>query len=275
MLLLPFGIVHEDAHQPMLTEQNLQQGLRTRSFGKKIYSFDLIDSTNSCAKALAGCSAAEGTIVFAEQQTAGRGRFGRGWTANPNENLTFSIILRPRVSPDSAHLLSLFVAVAAAEAVEMASGLTVECKWPNDLLVGGRKIAGILLEAAMHQNKLEFVVIGLGLNVNQTSFPEALREKATSLKSASGTSLDRASLFRTVVETLEDHYRRLSRSGFQAVVSQWMSRSSMINRRITVSMHGSPVSGVVKGLNPRGGLILHAHGEERVLFAGDVSILEG
>jgi BirA family biotin operon repressor/biotin-[acetyl-CoA-carboxylase] ligase len=259
----------------MLTEQDLRQGLQTRSFGRKIYSFDLIDSTNECAKALANCSAAEGTIVFAEQQTAGKGRFGREWTADPNENLTFSISLRPELKLDSTQLLPLYVAVAVAEAVEESSGMTVECKWPNDLLVGGRKIAGFLLEASTRQNKLDFVVLGVGINVNQTRFPESIGEKATSLKTASGESHDRASLFRTVVKALEDHYARFSSSGFESVVAQWLSRSSMLNRRISVSMHGAPVSGIVKGLSREGGLILLTGGEERVLFAGDVSILEG
>jgi BirA family biotin operon repressor/biotin-[acetyl-CoA-carboxylase] ligase len=162
-----------------------------------------------------------------------------------------------------------------AEAVGKASGLIIECKWPNDLLVKGRKIAGILLEAAMRQDKLDFVVIGIGVNVNQTRFPQELRGKATSLRNALGTALDRGALFRAIVQNLEHHYHRLSSSGFESVVSEWLSRTSMLNRKITVSMHGSPVSGVVKGLNLRGGLILNSHGEEHVLFAGDVSILEG
>jgi BirA family biotin operon repressor/biotin-[acetyl-CoA-carboxylase] ligase len=275
ILILPIKTIRKDSHQLMLTEQDLRQGLQTRSFGRKIYSFDLIDSTNECAKALANCSAAEGTIVFAEQQTAGKGRFGREWTADPNENLTFSIILRPELKLDSTQLLPLYVAVAVAEAVEESSGMTVECKWPNDLLVGGRKIAGFLLEASTRQNKLDFVVLGVGINVNQTRFPESIGEKATSLKTASGESHDRASLFRTVVKALEDHYARFSSSGFESVVAQWLSRSSMLNRRISVSMHGAPVSGIVKGLSREGGLILLTGGEERVLFAGDVSILEG
>ena len=259
----------------MLTEQDLRQGLKTRSFGRKIYAFDQIDSTNNCAKALAGSLAPDGAIVFAEEQTSGRGRFGRGWTAAPNENLTFSLILRPELPPDCTHLLPLYAAVAVAEAVEKASGLTVECKWPNDLLVGGRKFAGILLEASTQQNRVDFVVIGIGINVNQTRFPEPIGETATSLKNASGRTLDRASLFRSVVEALEYHYTHLSSSGFQSVVPQWLSRSSMLNKRISVSTHGTPLSGVVKGLSREGGLILQTGNEERILFAGDVSILGG
>ena len=259
----------------MLTEQELQEGLETRSFGRKIYSFEVIDSTNNCAKALAGCSAEEGTIVIAERQTAGRGRLGRGWTANPNENLTFSVVLRPSLAPEAIHLLPLVVAVAIADAIEKTTGLAIDCKWPNDLLVDRRKVAGILLEGSMQQTRLDFVVIGVGINVNQTRFPDHLRDRATSLKIACRRNIERPVLFREIVAALERHYFSLSTSGFHSVVPQWLSRSSMLNKRISVSLSGTPLSGIVKGVTENGGLILHAGGTEQVLFAGDVSILEG
>lgn len=257
----------------MFSEKTLRKGLKTRVFGNKIYTFDTIDSTNNCAKAVAGVGAVEGTVVIAEQQTAGRGRLGRIWQANPNENLTFSIILRPKVSPDSLNLLPLYVAVALAQAIEKTTGLKVECKWPNDLLIGKKKVAGILIEGSIKQNQVEYVVIGIGINVNQQSFAGELAPKATSLRLSSGKEIERTMLFRESLLALESTYAGVSSTGFQSILPQWLSRSTMINKPISVSQQGNLISGVVKGLSHNGGLILQSEGAEKTLFAGDVTIV--
>lgn len=258
----------------MLTTHDLRPGLKTRVFGSKIFTFDKIDSTNNCAKALAGCWASEGTVVIAEEQTAGRGRLGKPWLANPNENLTFSLILRPKVPPEAVNLLPLYVAVSLAEAVEQSTGLRVECKWPNDLLVNRKKIGGILIEGSVKQNIVEYAVVGIGINVNQRSFPGELNGKATSLSVEAGREIDRKALFRDILRTLEQHYGKLQSSGLQNVVPLWLSHSSMVNKEISISQNGSIISGVVKGLSPDGGLILKTNGTEQTLFAGDVSVLQ-
>lgn len=257
----------------MYTAEALKKGLKTRHFGCKIYTFDTIDSTNNCARALAGCWADEGTVIIAEQQTAGRGRLGRPWLANPNENLTFSIILRPSISADAINLLPLSVSVAVAEAVERTTGLSVECKWPNDLLVRNKKVAGILLEGSFNKNKVDWIVIGIGLNVNQMQFPADLVQKATSLKLMTGHDVDRITLFHTILENLEQSYKTGSRSGFQSILPQWTARTRMIDKKISVMEHGTLLSGTVKGVSRDGGLVLQSNGNERTLFAGDVTIL--
>jgi len=257
----------------MFSEKTLRKGLKTRFFGNKIYTFDTIDSTNNCAKAVAGVGAVEGTVVIAEQQTAGRGRLGRIWQANPNENLTFSIILRPKVNPDSLNLLPLYVAVGLAQAIEKTTGLKVECKWPNDLLIDKKKVAGILIEGSIKQNQVEYVVIGIGINVNQQSFASDLAPKATSLRLSSGKEIERTMLFRETLLTLESTYAGVSSTGFQSILPQWLSRSTMINKPISVSQQGTLISGVVKGLSHDGGLILQSEGAEKTLFAGDVTIV--
>ena len=257
----------------MYSEKTLRKGLKTRVFGNKIYTFDTIDSTNNCAKAVAGVGAVEGTVVIAEQQTAGRGRLGRTWQANPNENLTFSIILRPKVNPDSLNLLPLYVAVALAQAIERTTGLKVECKWPNDLLIDKKKVAGILIEGSIKQNQVEYVVIGIGINVNQQSFAGELAPKATSLRLSSGKEIERTMLFRESLLILESTYAGVSSTGFQSILPQWLSRSTMINKPISVSQQGNLISGVVKGLSRDGGLILQSGGAEKTLFAGDVTIV--
>ena len=180
----------------MFSEQILRKGLKTRVFGNKIYTFDSVDSTNNCARAVAACGAAEGTIIITEHQTAGKGRLGRHWQAEPNQNLMFSLVLRPNVSPESINLLPLYVAVAVSDAIENATGLKVECKWPNDILYNGKKVAGILIEGSIKQNAVEYVVIGIGINVNQMKFDGDLTTKASSLRLECQKEIDRTVLFR-------------------------------------------------------------------------------
>jgi BirA family biotin operon repressor/biotin-[acetyl-CoA-carboxylase] ligase len=244
-----------------------------RKFGSKIFTFETIDSTNNCAKALAACWAEEGTLVLAEQQTAGRGRLGRTWQANPNENLIFSIILRPELPAEAVNLLPLYAAVALAEAIEKETGLRIECKWPNDLLIGGKKTAGILLEGSLKENAVEYVVLGIGLNVNQTAFPPELGERATSLRLQAGREIDRNALLREILQALESRYLSIMKKGFHTILPLWLSRTTMISREISVSQEGTVISGIVKGLSPEGALILQSNGSERTFFAGDVTIV--
>ena len=258
---------------PLLDTAALKKKLNGRKFGSKVFAFDTIDSTNNCARALAGCWAEEGTLVFAERQTAGKGRLGRSWIANPYENLTFSLVLRPTLPPEALNLLPLYAAVAVAEAVEHETGLSIECKWPNDLLIGGKKTAGILLEGSLKEEGLEYVVLGIGVNVNQTSFPDDISPRATSLKAEAGRDIDRILLLREILKSLETHYTAIMKKGFRNLIPLWLSRTTMLNKEISVTQDGTVISGIVKGLSPEGALILDAGGTEKTLFAGDVTIL--
>ena len=258
---------------PLLDTAALKKNLNGRKFGSKVFAFDTIDSTNNCARALAGCWAEEGTLVFAERQTAGKGRLGRSWLANPYENLTFSLVLRPTLPPVALNLLPLYAAVAVAEAIEHETGLSVECKWPTGLLIGGKKSAGILLEGSLKEEGLDYVVLGIGVNVNQTSFPDDISPRATSLKAEAGRDIDRILLLREILKTLETRYTSIMKKGFHNLIPLWLSRTTMLNKEISVSQDGTVISGIVKGLSPEGALILDAGGTEKTLFAGDVTIL--
>lgn len=262
-----------NSFSPLLDTAALKKKLNGRKFGSKVFAFDTIDSTNNCARALAGCWAEEGTLVFAERQTAGKGRLGRSWLANPYENLTFSLVLRPTLPPEALNLLPLYAAVALAEAIEHETGLSVECKWPNDLLIGGKKIAGILLEGSLKEDGLDYVVLGIGVNVNQTSFPDDIAQRATSLKVQAGREIDRILLLREILKTLETRYTAIMKKGFHNLIPLWLSRTTMLNKEISVTQDGIVISGIVKGLSPEGALILDAGGTEKTLFAGDVTIL--
>jgi BirA family biotin operon repressor/biotin-[acetyl-CoA-carboxylase] ligase len=257
----------------LLDTSALKKGLNTKKFGSKVYAFETIDSTNNCARALAGCFAAEGTLVIAEEQTAGKGRLGRSWQAHPKENLTFSVILRPTLPAEAMNLLPLYAAVAVAEAVEQETGIELECKWPNDLMIAGKKTAGILLEGSLKENSVDYIILGIGINVNQVSFPPEFGDKATSLKLSGGKEFDRMSLLREILRRLESRYVSIMDEGFHTILPLWLSRTTMINREISVDQEGTVVSGVVKGLSPEGALILQTNGSEKTLFAGDVTIV--
>lgn len=265
--------VHVLNPSDLLNTSILKKGLSTKVLGSKFFTFETIDSTNNCARALAGCWAQEGTVVLAEEQTAGRGRQGRSWFTNPQENLTFSIILRPKLPPDAINLLPLLSAVAIAEAIEAETGLKPQCKWPNDILINGKKACGILLEGSVKSDSVEYVVLGIGINVNQTVFPNDLAQRATSLCTEAGKSFDRVRLFQAVLRALDDRYRTVMKSGFEGILPEWKSRSAMMERPITVSENGNEFSGVVKGIAPDGALIVASAGTERTLYAGDVTII--
>ena len=250
----------------------VQKGLKAKIFGKKIYAFESIDSTNNCARTLAGNLTPEGTVIVAEYQTAGRGRLGRLWTANPGENLTFSVVLRPSVTAAGLNLLPLLTAVAVTRAVDEFSKLKPECKWPNDLLLGGKKVCGILLESTQQENTLDFVIAGIGINVNQISFPPDIADRATSLRCAAGKTIEREALLRSILEHFEQLYLAERGDGLRSIPQIWLSHAPMIGKIVDVTSEGSVLTGKALGIAPDGGLILATDGGDRTVYAGDVTV---
>src|SRR5919106_2303059 len=171
--------------------QQIQDGLATKRLGAQLHYFPDIDSTNSYARRLAEHGAAEGEIVIAEAQTRGRGRLGRSWISPPFVNLYFSVILRPRLAPAHAPQLTLMAAVAVADTVTFFIHTAPAIKWPNDVLVGGRKLAGILTESSCDSERIEFVILGIGINLNYPVelMPEDIRNRATSIASLTGSKV--------------------------------------------------------------------------------------
>jgi BirA family biotin operon repressor/biotin-[acetyl-CoA-carboxylase] ligase len=256
----------------MISEERIRNCLTTSRFGRDLRVFRRVDSTNVWARDLAEHGVAEGTLVIAEEQTAGRGRLGRSWLSNPGENLTFSLVLRPRPSQPGSGLLPLAIGVAVARAIEGAVDLRVECKWPNDLLVEGQKVAGILMETSVDTTGAPYVIVGIGLNVNQTFFAEEIRNRATSLKAWTRTELDREKLLCACLAELESVYDRSAPGGFQDVLQEWNARSTLPGRTVTVTAGGRETTGVVRGISRDGALVVRAGGTDRVFFAGEVTI---
>jgi BirA family biotin operon repressor/biotin-[acetyl-CoA-carboxylase] ligase len=257
----------------MINSIDIRKGLRCKRFGITVYSFESIDSTNTCARSLADCDSPEGTLVIAEVQTAGKGRLGRTWIADPGQNLTFSLILRPGCSPAQINLLPLGIAVAVAEGVHATTGLKPFCKWPNDLMLGGKKCAGILMESALGGNGVEYVILGVGINVNQRVFSPGLQNRATSLALQTGNEVDRLAVLRAVLESLEQNYEMYSVSGFDKILPAWLERAPMIGAQITADMQGTIITGTVTGVSSEGGLQLHTDAGDHTLFAGDITIV--
>jgi BirA family biotin operon repressor/biotin-[acetyl-CoA-carboxylase] ligase len=258
----------------MYSKQELLDGLRTRIIGRRLFVFDEIDSTNLCAKALADTGMEDGTVVIADHQNAGRGRLGRAWLADPASNLLFSIILRPRIAQTHIGLLPLFAAAGVALAIEDSAGKNVECKWPNDLLLGGRKICGILLESLIAEESLDYAVVGIGLNVNQKAFNNELRYRATSLLNETGRVHDRRRIFQRALESLDTLYGSVRKDDFSSVLKDWNARAHMFGQSVTLTQGDQAFTGIARQIADDGGLVLETPAGKRTFYAGDVTLKE-
>ena len=251
--------------------------MRTESsmFGHSFRYHDEIESTNVEAKALAVKGAPEGTVVVAEAQTAGRGRLGRRWTSPAGKGLLFSVILRPPLPMSEAHLLTLVAAAAAAEGIEKHVSARVAIKWPNDLFIDDRKVGGILMEVAGEQDEVDWVVLGIGLNVNTefSELPVALRRSATSLKMVSGEIADRSEVLASLLLSLESHYKAAARGGFGRALSAFRERDYLLSRTISLETRQGPVTGAAAGIDDRGALLVELPQRRiRSFHSGDVTV---
>jgi BirA family biotin operon repressor/biotin-[acetyl-CoA-carboxylase] ligase len=262
-----------------LTEGEIASTLLTEWLGRSLICKALTGSTNSDVSALGRAGAPEGTVVVTDAQTAGRGRLGRSWVSRPGLNLYMSILLRPRIVPAAAPQLALVAGLAVAEAFE-EEGAAASIKWPNDVLLGGRKACGILTELEAEADRVDFVVVGIGVNLNSVDddFPPELRTRATSLRLARGREVERARFAAQLLSRFEQCYSRFREHGFGALASEWERRSALVGRELTIDGAGEVVSGEYAGIDPEGALLLRdrgANGNLRRVLAGDVTIVGG
>ncbi|MGH0035247.1 MAG: biotin--[acetyl-CoA-carboxylase] ligase [Myxococcota bacterium] len=267
-----------------LYPEEIQAGLESRWIGREIEYFEEIDSTNRVAAERARAGAPAGTCIVAESQSAGRGRLGRSFFSPFGQNLYTSIVLRPQIALAQAPELILGSALATAEAVAETlgpgAGESVEIKWPNDVLVGGRKTSGILVEMSAEATRVDHAILGIGVNLNveREAFPSEFRHLATSLRAEGGRPVDRVAFTRRLYCILEEVLDTHARSGFQALHARFEARFRMPGRRVRViegagGGAGSEIEGVVIGLAPDGSLeIEDATGRVRSVIAGDVTL---
>ncbi len=260
-----------------LFESEIREGLGTCVFGKKnILHFIQAESTNMTAETLANQGAAEGTVVVAEHQTKGRGRLGRTWFSPGGEGIYVSVILRPSIPPNDAPKLTLMASVAVAEAIRTCAPVEASIKWPNDIMIGGRKVAGILTEMSTDMDRIHYVIIGMGININNPSenFPYEIREIATSLFSETGKIFSRAEILRKCLESLERYYETFKEKGFLPIMKRWEELTEMMGATIRVDAIGNTYSGTFKGINEDGFLVMRdSYGGVKRIISGDVSIV--
>jgi BirA family biotin operon repressor/biotin-[acetyl-CoA-carboxylase] ligase len=261
--------------EPGLAKQ-LSELLETRSFGRAARWYGSVQSTNSEAATWAAEGAPEGAVVVAEKQTAGRGRFDRTWEARRGENLTFSIILFPEIKTDCIGMIPIAFSVAVSDTIrEAIPDRTVEVKWPNDVLLDGRKVCGMLQESALAPTgALKRVVVGIGLNVNQTAFADELRSTATSLKSVANQPFDRIALLARLLSAMEHSYYSLQTGNETTFRSRYEANLNSIGREVTFVKHSDMQNrkGIVTGIDERGGLIVMTPAGRETIFAGEVSM---
>ncbi|HEX3176761.1 MAG TPA: biotin--[acetyl-CoA-carboxylase] ligase [Methylomirabilota bacterium] len=233
----------------------------------QIIRLERVDSTQATIFALAATGAADRTVVVADYQAAGRGRRGRAWDAAPGQSLLTSILLRPRLSPAQWPAYSLVTAVAVAETLARMAALAARLKWPNDVLIGGRKIAGILLESrAVGDAAAAVIAIGVGVNLTQRAFPAGLAARATSVAIETGRAVSAEAVLTALLEAF-DHWRaRVEADGMAPVRARWLSLADTIGRRVSVD----GVSGVAVDLDPDGALVLEDGGRRHRVVAGEV-----
>ena len=247
--------------------------LGTAWIGRSYFFEPEVDSTNTQLAEHAKRGATHGTVLVADTQTRGRGRFDRTWQSPVGQNLYFSVLLRPDWTVDARRPVSLAAGVALAEAVEPLLPTSPELKWPNDLLSSGRKLAGILVESAVDRQTIRHLVLGIGLNVNQQAFPEPIADLAGSLSLAAGRQFDRAEVLATVLGRLEVWVDRLHDDGPEPIVTRLCDYAPWMGKQISVRNGEHELVGTALGIEPHGALRLQdEQGEVHSIVSGDVLI---
>ncbi|MBN1102722.1 MAG: biotin--[acetyl-CoA-carboxylase] ligase [Deltaproteobacteria bacterium] len=255
-----------------MTPQDVRGGLKTRVIGcGEIIFLGRTDSTNSVAKALAAEGAPEGTVVVSEGQSEGRGRKGRVWYSPEREGIYASVILRPELPLMEIAKMPLLASLAIAETLLSLGFRGVKIKWPNDVLLNGRKVAGVLAEAGTQIEAVDYVVIGLGLNVNTRVFPRDLKRTATSLFLETGRIFERSRLLALVLRFMEGFYDSLGRGGVGPLIEKWKGLTDILGRHVSLEVMGRNLSGVVEDLGRDGALIIRSrNGGTHKVLSGDI-----
>lgn len=248
---------------------------KTKVIGRDIRVFEQTTSTNDVIEKLARDGVKEGAVVFAESQTKGRGRLGRKWMSPARKGLWFSVLLRPNLRPQETTQLTVAAAAALWRAIHNETGLQPEIKWPNDLLLRGRKTAGILTELSAEVDRVKYVILGIGVDVNLSAseFPSELRKLATSLKIETGKPVSRPELATAILRELDHDYARICSGQFAAVADEWEQHCTTIGTNVAIHIGDRWVRGRAESLDADGALLLRTdHGHLERIIGGDVTL---
>lgn len=256
-----------------LDMDELRAALSYRVIGKRIVYLDSVSSTMDEARRIAETGEPEGTVVVAEEQTAARGRFNRAWISPPGVNVVFSVLLRP--SPAQLPHVNMAAALAVSKTVEHFTGLVPSTKWPNDVRLRGRKISGILVEAAMQGTDAAHAVVGIGINVNfDTSYSKEISSTATSMMTETGGRFGRGEVLQHVLEGMDDLYGRVSRG--ESLTVEWSTCLETLGQTVRLEWNGNVVEGFAEAVDERGNLVLSSpDGSTFTAVAGEVTLQSG
>ncbi len=256
----------------VLTEIEITSGLTTKMAGKTVYTYDVLGSTNDQARMLAEQGAPEGAIVIAESQNTGKGRMGRAFFSPKGCGIWMSLILKPDIPPMTASMLTLVSAMAVSDMMK-SYGIDAQIKWPNDLVINGRKVTGILTEMSIAPDVVNSVIVGIGINVNMDAFPEELEPMAISMKMVTGVHYHRAEVIRRVLAAFEKYYDKFLETGDLTFMREaYNARMVHVDKTISIHEYKRTWQAVSKGINTLGELIVEDAEGEHVIRSGEVSI---
>ncbi len=248
---------------------------KVNAVGRDIRVFQETASTNDVVEKLARDGVKEGVVVFAESQSKGRGRLGRKWISPAGKGLWFSVLLRPHMRPQAATQLTVAAATAVARAIRQETGLSPEIKWPNDLLLRGKKVCGILTELSAELDHIKYVILGIGVDVNLSAseLPPDVRKTATSLKLERGQSVNRADLAAAILKELDADYDRVCKGGFEALADEWEAQCATIGNNVVINIGDRSIHGRAESLDTDGALLVRTqHGRLERIIGGDVTL---
>ncbi len=247
--------------------------LQTEQVGHNLVFLELVDSTNNEARRQAEKGAGDGTLVVALEQSAGKGRRGRSWVSARGSGVWMSLLLRPDFMPEDASMLTLIAAMAVREGIRQTAGLEGQIKWPNDVVLNGKKVCGILTEMSTEMEWIRYVVIGIGINVNMREFPEEIRETATSLALCADKTIRCAELIAAVAGTWEYYYKKfLKTRDFSLLMEEYNQMLVNVDREVKVLAPKGEYTGISRGINERGELLVETNQELRTVLSGEVSV---
>jgi BirA family biotin operon repressor/biotin-[acetyl-CoA-carboxylase] ligase len=259
-----------------VSAKDIQSGLATDVFGHVVHHFEEVTSTQDEARKLAEKAAREGTLVFAEMQTCGRGRQQRLWVSPRGTGIYLSLILRPEAKPHHMAQMPIVTGLSVRDAIAESIGITLQTKWPNDILFEKKKVAGILTEIKAEPGRIHYLLVGIGINVNiaQASFPKSLQSTATSLSEAVGRTVSRRKLTQSLLVHLEKAYGVFKNQGFEPFRRRWRNWDQTLGALVTIeTLNGSTITGHARDLDENGALIIEdGQGDIHCVEAGDATI---
>lgn len=257
-----------------LTEESILTEIKGSWAGKRIKAFLETDSTNIQCGKLAAEGWPEGTLVVSECQNAGKGRRGRAWVSPAGTGIWMSLLLRPKIPPQKASMITLAAAMAVEKGIRLGTGVSSQIKWPNDLIIGQKKICGILTEMRTQKEKAEYVVVGIGINANIKEFPEELKDSATSLCQVKGEEVDRGKIIGCVLEAFEEYWEIFLKTGdLRTLKGEYNEKLINLGRQVQILEPGGEYTGLCRGIGPEGELLVDLpDGQVKTVFSGEVSV---